>query len=59
MRYGVLPPNYIHQGNEEILLIQDNVEIPLNVKELFKSDSLFESLSKWFEGLIMTTILRV
>ena len=46
---GVLPPNYIHQGNEEILLIQDNVEIPLNVKELFKSDSLFESLSKWFE----------
>ena len=31
---GVLPPNYIHQGNEEILLIQDNVEIPLNVKEL-------------------------
>ena len=46
---GVLPPNYIHQGNEEILLIKDNVEIPLNVKELFKSDSLFESLSKWFE----------
>ena len=46
---SVLPPNYIHQGNEEILLIQDNVEIPLNVKELFKSDSLFESLSKWFE----------
>ena len=46
---GVLPPNYIHQGNEEILLIQDNVEIPLNVKELFKSNSLFESLSKWFE----------
>ena len=46
---GVLPPNYIHQGNEEILLIQDNVEIPLTVKELFKSDSLFESLSKWFE----------
>ena len=46
---GVLPPNYIHQVNEEILLIQDNVEIPLNVKELFKSDSLFESLSKWFE----------
>jgi len=48
--YGVLPPNYKHQGNEEILLIQENVEYPLSIEQLFKSDILFERLTQWFEG---------
>jgi len=50
--YGVLPPNYKHQGNEEILLIQENVEYPLSIEQLFKSDILFERLTQWFEGSI-------
>ena len=48
--YGVLPPNYKHQGNKEILLIQENVEYPLSVEQLFKSDILFERITQWFEG---------
>ena len=48
--YGVLPPNYKHQGNEEILLIQENIEYPLSIEQLFKSDILFERLTQWFEG---------
>lgn len=48
--YGVLPPNYKHQANEEILLIQENVEYPLSIEQLFKSDILFERLTQWFEG---------
>lgn len=48
--YGVLPPNYKHQGNEEILLIQENIEYPLPIEQLFKSDILFERLTQWFEG---------
>ena len=46
--YGVLPPNYKHQGNEEILLIQENIEYPLSIEQLFKSDILFERLTQWF-----------
>ena len=45
--YGVLPPNYIHQGNTSILLIEDNIETSLTVDQLFKSDTLFEKLSLW------------
>ena len=48
--YGVLPPNYKHQTNQEILLIQENIEYPLSIEELFKSDSLFERLTQWFKG---------
>lgn len=48
--YGVLPPNYKHQANEEILLIQENIEYPLSIEQLFKSDILFERLTQWFEG---------
>lgn len=48
--YGVLPPNYKHQANEEILLIQENIEYPLSIEQLFKSDILFERLTHWFEG---------
>jgi putative nucleotidyltransferase with HDIG domain len=47
--HGVLPPNYKHQGNE-ILLIQKNIEYPLSIEQLFKSDILFERLTQWFEG---------
>ena len=46
-KYGVLPPNYIHQGNTSILLIQDNIEITLTIDQLFKSDTLFEKLALW------------
>ena len=45
--YGVLPPNYIHQGNTSILLIQDNIETTLTIDQLFKSDTLFEKLALW------------
>ena len=31
--YGVLPPNYIHQGNTSILIIEDNIETSLNVDQ--------------------------
>ena len=48
--YGVLPPNYKHQGNSEILLIQENIETPLFIDDLFKSDSFYDSLSNWFRG---------
>ncbi len=48
--YGVLPPNYKHQGNSEILLIQENVETPLSIDDLFKSDSFYDSLSLWLRG---------
>ena len=40
--HGVLPPNYKHQGNDEILLIQKNIEYPLSIEQLFKSDILFD-----------------
>lgn len=40
--YGVLPPNYVHQGNPEILLIQGQTEIPILVNKFFKPEKLFE-----------------
>jgi putative nucleotidyltransferase with HDIG domain len=43
--YGVLPPNFIHKGNYDILLIQGQSEIPINIGELFKSETLFEFIS--------------
>jgi putative nucleotidyltransferase with HDIG domain len=43
--YGVLPPNFIHKGNSDILLIQGQSEIPINIGELFKSETLFEFIS--------------
>ena len=47
--YGVLPPNFIHKGNSDILLIQGQSEIPINISELFKSETLFEYLSDKLE----------
>ena len=44
--YGVLPPNYLHQGNREILLIQGKIEIPLPIEALFRPDNLSEYLTK-------------
>ena len=44
--YGVLPPNYTHKGNSDILLIQEQLEIPININELFKSEILFEYITK-------------
>tara|TARA_A100001011_G_C14322291_1_gene851401 strand:+ start:17287 stop:19332 length:2046 start_codon:yes stop_codon:yes gene_type:complete len=44
--YGVLNPNYVHQGNFEILLIQEQIEIPLDVNKLFKSETLFDLINK-------------
>ncbi len=44
--YGVLPPNYVHKGNLEILLIQEQLEIPLHINQLFKSETLFDFLNK-------------
>jgi putative nucleotidyltransferase with HDIG domain len=40
--YGVLPPNYNHQGNSEIFLIQEQLEISISIDEIFRSDNLFE-----------------
>jgi len=47
--YGVLPPNFIHKGNSDILLIQGQSEIPINIGELFKSETLFEFISDKLE----------
>jgi putative nucleotidyltransferase with HDIG domain len=47
--YGVLPPNFIHKGNSDILLIQGQSEIPINISELFKSETLFEYVSDKLE----------
>ena len=44
--YGVLPPNYTHKGNSDILLIKEQLEIPININELFKSEILFEYITK-------------
>ena len=44
--YGVLPPNYIHEGNPEVYLIQGKLEISLEIDEIFRSDDLFNSISK-------------
>ena len=47
--YGVLPPNFNHRGNSDILLIQGQSEIPINIGELFKSETLFEFISDKLE----------
>ena len=47
--YGVLPPNFIHKGNSDILLIQGQSEIPISITELFKSETLFEYISDKLE----------
>ena len=44
--YGVLPPNYIHQGNSEVFLIQEQLEIPISINEIFRSEDLFKFISK-------------
>lgn len=44
--YGVLPPNYLHQGNSEIFLIQGQLEIPISIDEVFRSDNIFKFISK-------------
>ena len=49
--YGVLPPNYIHQGNPEVYLIQDKLEITLEIDEIFRSNDLFNSISKGISNL--------
>ena len=43
--YGVLPPNYKHEGNSDVYLIQGQVEIPIDIKEVFRSDDLFKFIS--------------
>ena len=57
--YGVLPPNYIHQGNTSIFLIEDNSEIALTTDQLFKSDALFEKLVLWISDSEYTEYTKV
>ena len=43
--YGVLPPNYKHSGNKSIFLIQDQIEISIEISQLFSSEALFEFIN--------------
>ncbi len=43
---GVLPPNYIHKGNESIFLIQKQTEISININQLFRPEAIFDFLRK-------------
>ena len=45
-KFGVLPPNYIHKGNESIFLIQKQTEISININELFRPEAIFDFLNK-------------
>lgn len=45
-QYGVLPPKSISNGKTSINLIQGTLEIPLSLEAVFRSDTLFEFLSK-------------
>ena len=45
-KFGVLPPNYIHKGNESIFLIQKQTEISTNINELFRPEAIFDFLNK-------------
>ena len=45
-KFGVLPPNYIHNGNESIFLIQKQTEISININELFRPEAIFDFLNK-------------
>ena len=48
--YGVLPPNYVHKGNSDIFLIQEQSETPININELFKSETLFDYITRKLKG---------
>lgn len=48
--YGVLPPNFISNGPTELYLIQGQLEIPLSLEEMFRSDTLFEFLENSMLG---------
>ena len=48
--YGVLPSNYIHQGSSEVCLIQGQVEIPIEIGEIFRSEDLFNFISEEFNS---------
>ena len=43
--YGVLPPNYKHNGNESVFLIQEQIEISTEISQLFSSETLFEFIN--------------
>ena len=45
-KFGVLPPNYSHKGNQSIFLIQEQTEISININQLFRSEAIFDFLSK-------------
>ncbi|MEK9788665.1 MAG: HDIG domain-containing metalloprotein [Flavobacteriaceae bacterium] len=45
-QYGVLPPKSISNEKTSINLIQGTLEIPLSLEAVFRSDTLFEFLSK-------------
>ena len=45
-KFGVLPPNYIHKGNESIFLIQKQTEISIDINELFRPEAIFDFLNK-------------
>lgn len=45
-RYGVLPPNYNSNGKRAFNLIQGTSETPLDLDAVFRSEFLFEFLSK-------------
>ena len=45
-KFGVLPPNYTHMGNESIFLIQKQTEISININQLFRPETIFDFLNK-------------
>ena len=45
-KFGVLPPNYTHKGNQSIFLIQEQTEISININQLFHSEAIFDFLNK-------------
>ncbi len=45
-KFGVLPPNYTHLGNESIFLIQKQTEISININQLFRPETIFDFLNK-------------
>ena len=45
-KFGVLPPNYSHKGNQSIFLIQEQTEISININQLFRSEAIFDFLNK-------------
>jgi len=44
-RYGVLPPSYLHQGNDLVFLIQDRTETQVRIDSLFRPESLFDFIA--------------